>query len=114
MSGGNRDQSAKLEVYEDSDSASREGPVDNVCKIEFTDIKNVSCIEDRTEERQMKIIVIRMQKSSTNISFYTNSQRCTVKWYNCCVLLSKLPNYGIPEIPKEKTALLQDAGIVGS
>ena len=108
LSGGNGDQSAKLEVYEDFDSASRGGPI--ICKIQFTDIKNVSC----SGERQMKIIVIRMQKNSTNFSFYTNSQHCTVKWYNCCVLLSKLPKYGIPEIPKEKTALLQDAGIVGS
>ena len=99
MCGDNGDQSAKLEVYDNFDSTSREGPI--ICKIEFTNVKNVSYIE----ERQMKIIAIRMQKSNTNFLFYAEIQYDTVKWYNCCALLFKIPKYGIPEIPKEKTAL---------
>ena len=102
--GDNGDQSAKLEVYEDFDSASRERPI--ICKIEFTNVNNVSYIE----ERQMKIIAIRMQKSNTNFLFYAEPQCDTVKWYQCCVLLFEIPKYGIPEIPKEKTALEQDTG----
>lgn len=108
MCGDNGEQSARIEVYEKFDSASREGPI--ICKIEFTNVKNVSYIE----EKETKTIAIRMQKGNTNFSFYAEPQCDTIKWYNCCVLLFKIPKYGIPEIPKEKTALQQDGGIVSS
>ena len=106
--GDNGEQSAKIEVYDDFDSASREGQI--IYKIEFIRVRNVSYIE----ERQKKIIAIRMQNNNTNFCFYADSQRGTEKWYDCCVLLFKIPKYGILEIPKEKTALQQEGGIVAT
>ena len=78
-----------------------------MCIIEFSNVKSISYIE----ERQKKIILIRMQKDRSNILFCAHSEHSTAKWYSCCVLLTKIPQYCIPEIPKEKTALHQDAGL---
>ena len=103
--GNNGDQSARLELYENFDSANSEGPM--IRKIEFNNVKSISYVE----ERQKKIIAIRMQKDRNNFLFYAHFQHSTARWYSCCVLLTKIPKYCIPEIPKEKAALHQDAGL---
>ena len=99
---GNSDQPARLEVYEDLKSASVDEAV--VWKILFTDVKNVS----HTEERHKSFITMRMQKDNFCFVFYADSQQRTMKWYRCCILLYKIPNYAIPE-PK-KNISLQQAG----
>ena len=104
MCGNNGDQSARLELYENFDSANSEAPM--MHKIEFSNVKSIGYIE----ERQKKLILIRMQKDR-NFLFYAHSEHSTARWYSYCVLLTKIPKYCIPEIPKEKTALHQDAGL---
>ena len=103
--GNNGEQSARLEVYEYFNSANVEGSM--ICKIVFTEVKNISYIE----EKQKKIIAMRMQKDNKSFLFYAESQQSTIKWYNCCILLFKIPKYAVPEIPKQNTALQQDEGI---
>lgn len=105
--GDNGEQSARLEVYECFNSANVEGSM--ICKILFTEVKNISYVY--IEEKQKKIVAIRMQKDNRSFLFYAESQQSTVKWYNCCNLLFKIPKYAVPEIPKQNTALQQDEGI---
>ena len=99
VSGCNGDQSARLELYEDYRCASKEGSF--IQYVLFADVEYVSHMEMRHKE----VITIRMQKGNKTFSFYADSQQSTLKWYRYCSLLFKIPNYGIPEIPKEDFAL---------
>ena len=71
-------------------------------EILFTDVLNVEYIE----LRQIELVKIVMPKDKI-LSFYADSYDSTMQWFNFCGLLSKIPNYGIPEIPKENIALQQ-------
>ena len=95
MGGSNGVQSARLELYE---SANREGSV--LQHVPFADVEYVS----HKEMRHKEVITVGMQGNKT-FSFYADSQQSTLKWYRYCSLLFKIPNYGIPEIPKEDFAL---------
>ena len=99
VSGCNGDQSARLELYEDCRCASREGSF--IQYVLFADVEYVSHMEMRHKE----VITIGMQKGNKTFSFYADSQQSTLKWYRYCSLLFKIPNYGIPEIPKEDIAI---------
>ena len=99
MSGCNGDQSARLELYEDYRCASKEGSF--IQYVLFADVEYVS----HKEMRHKEVITIGMQKGNKTFSFYADSQQSTLKWYRYCSLLFKIPNYGIPEIPKEDVAI---------
>ena len=67
--GDNGEQSARLEIYECFNSANVEGSM--ICKIVFTEVKNISYIE----ERQKKIVAMRMQKDNKSFYFMQNPNR---------------------------------------
>ena len=92
MSGSNGVQYARLEL------SNKEGSF--LQQVLFSDVEYVSHMEMRHKEA----ITIGMQGNKT-FSFYADSQQSTLKWYRYCSLLFKIPNYGIPEIPKEDFAL---------
>ena len=93
--GSNEGCSAKLEL-KDTKSVNTE-------EIFFTDVNYVSF----RDERRKKIITIGLERSSNNISFCAGSHSSTIKWYTYCGLLLTIPQYAIPEIPKENVALQQ-------
>ena len=69
----------------------------------FTEVKYVSC----TKKQQKDIITIRMKGDSNSFFFYADTDRSTIKWHMYCSLLLAIPNYTIPEIPKDYDAELQ-------
>ena len=103
MCGSKEGLSARLEFYEDANSASTEDLM--IWQILFTDVKYVCC----KEEQQRKIITIGLEGSKESISFRicADSRSSTIKWYMYCSLLLAIPKYTIPEIPKENDALQQ-------
>ena len=80
--------SARLKVYQDAKSAS-------------IDCKDVNY----REEQRKGIITIGLEGSNNkNLSFSADN---ALKWYTYCGLLLTIPQYTIPEIPKENAALQQ-------
>ena len=89
-----------------------------IWRIYFTDVESVQY----TEKRQKGVIItIEMKKGSRVTAFYADSDTSTMKWFDYCALLFKIPKYAIPKIlPTENVALhqgitqysnLRDAGI---
>ena len=87
-------------MYKDDKTAKEEGSV--LQEILFTDVINVEFVE----MRQMQFVKILMVKGKS-LSFYADSHASTEEWHKFCGLLFNIPNYPIPEIPKENVALLQ-------
>ena len=89
---------ARLECYKDVKSANEEKSM--MWSIHFTDVDYVSYIE----RRQRGVVKIGLQKGN-EVPFYAYSDNSTMKWYNYCALLFKIPKYAIP---RENVALQQE------
>jgi len=102
LCGNNEDCPARLKAYEDVKSANKNDSM--IWEILFTDIEDV-CL---TERQQKKVITIGMQKGNKSLSFYADSHGSTIQWFRLCGLLSKIPKYAIPRIPKDNVTLQQN------
>ena len=69
----------------------------------FNDVEYVSHMEKRQSDAV--IIGMQLQEGSKTFSFCADSQQSTMKWHRYCSLLFKIPDYPIPEIPKDNFAL---------
>ena len=96
------DWPARLECYEVAKSANEEESM--LWRIYFTNVEYVNY----TEKRQKGVIIMIGMQKGNKISFYADSDTSTMQWYDFCSLLSKIPKYAIPRIPKENVALQQE------
>ena len=100
ISGNSNGFSARLEVYEDAESAITDDLV--IRKIFFSDVNHISF----REERQKIIITIGLEKDD-NLLFNADSRNSTIKWYMYCSILFMIPKHTIPEVPKQNVVLQQ-------
>ena len=96
------DWPARLECYKVAKSANEEESM--LWRIYFTNVEYVNY----TEKRQKGVVIMIGMQKGNEISFYADSDTSTMQWYNFCSLLSKIPKYAIPRIPKENVALQQE------
>ena len=99
--GGIENQPAKLELFKCDQG---------VATVKITELSfcKVTCVYlQQTAEhiKQLQSITLILD-DGRQFSFYTESDAELKRWLECCIVLYRIPNYSVPELPKIKSLKL--------
>lgn len=98
--GGVENQPAKLELFKYDNAVAK------VKIMEFSFCKVTRVHLQKTAEHIKQRIALVLD-DGRQFSFCTESDAELERWLECCIVLYRIPNYSIPELPKTKSLKLE-------